>query len=252
MRMRTSAVRLLVRLAVLAAMMFSAYTPISAAVTIRFYELPPQPVDGLSFQGVTFFYTLGTAPSTEAVFGSFGPQETVFTQAPSLEGNARGSLWVLFNRPTSFLVFGLVRSYFGMLPQGAVVDLFDGSFSFIARKTVPVSSYGTSPFFPGQPSYSENVFNLPPATTPPVRLVRIVFPQADLAPRFVLDNLSYDIPSGPFITSTPSPVEAWIRGLLKAGIDPPLNAPSFSPDVIRQLQTAKPGSGTPGKAWGTK
>ena len=205
-------------------------TALAAPAIIRFDELPAQPAHGLSFQGVTFFFNIGGAPSSDATFGGGGPGFGLFVQDPSLEGNARGSLWLLFPTPTPYLVFGLARSSVTPLVSGAVVDLFDANFSFIARKQL-----ATYPYV----SFSENLFYSPPTTTPPVRLVRIVFPQGDTAQRFALDNLTYDLPAGAPRTSSTNAMEAMVRASLRAGFEPALGAPPLPAEVIRQ-QTAQP------------
>jgi hypothetical protein len=202
---------------------------------ITFDELPPQPVNGLTFNGVTFFFNVAGVPSTDATFGGFGPGSILFVQEPLLEGDASGTLWILFDSPTGtpYLVFGLARSIVDRLVPGALVDLFDTNFCFIKRKAL-----GTYPYV----SFAENLFNSPPSTTRPIRLARIVFPRADLATRFALDNLTYTVAFGT-TTATKSgisPKEAMVRASLAAGAEPALGAPALPAEVMRQLQNAKP------------
>src|SRR3954470_6191358 len=75
--------------------------------TLTFEELPFQSVDGISVQGVTFRYTVGGTPSTDAFYGAFGPGSITHVQDPSLEGGTAGSLTLDFSHPTTVLAFGL-------------------------------------------------------------------------------------------------------------------------------------------------
>jgi hypothetical protein len=201
---------------------------------ITFDELPPQPVNGLTFNGVTFFFNVGGVPSTDATFGGVGPGSILFVQDPLLEGDSSGTLWILFDSPTGtpYLVFGLARSTIDRLLPGAVVDLFDSNFCFIKRKALRTYPYVV---------FSENLFNSPP-TTPPIRLARIVFPRADLASRFALDNLTYTVAFGASSTRnrTVTSKEAMVRASLAAGAEPALDAPPLPADVMNQLRNTKP------------
>src|SRR5262249_11797507 len=53
-----------------------------STTTITFTELPPQPVNGVSLEGVTFGFTVGGVPSTDATFGGGGPGTTMYTTPP--------------------------------------------------------------------------------------------------------------------------------------------------------------------------
>jgi hypothetical protein len=135
------------------------------------------------------------------------------------------------------LVFGLARSTVAPLLPGALVDLFDTNFSFIARKTLRTYPYVT---------FSENLFNSPPTTTPPIRLVRIVFPNAASATRFALDNLTYTVAVGASSADTVASKEAMVRASLAVGEEPALGAPKLPAGVMRQLENARPsGEGKP-------
>jgi len=79
-----------------------------AAITLNFSELPNQPVDDLSYMGVTFRFAVGGTPSFDAYYNSTGPGTTVFLEDPSLEGNAEGILTLEFApEPTDKLQFGV-------------------------------------------------------------------------------------------------------------------------------------------------
>ncbi len=97
----------------------------AAIVTLRFDELPFQPVDGLSFSGVTFGFTVAGVPSTDAHYNSFGPGIITYVQDPSLEGDATGTLSLDFDVPTPVLQFGVAISATGAFARGFSVELFD-------------------------------------------------------------------------------------------------------------------------------
>jgi hypothetical protein len=70
--------------------------------TITFDDLPPQPVDGIHQEGVTFDFKVGGVDSTDAFYNAFGPGATVYVQDPSIIGNAAGSSpWTSTSRPRS-------------------------------------------------------------------------------------------------------------------------------------------------------
>src|SRR5712691_5906007 len=90
----------------------------AATVVLAFDELPFQPVDGLSFMGVTFHFTVGGVSSTDANYDSGGPGTITYVQDPSLEGNAFGTLTLDFDVPTPALQFGIALSTGGPLAAG--------------------------------------------------------------------------------------------------------------------------------------
>ena len=96
----------------------------AAVTTLDFTELPVQPVDGLSYMGVTFGFTIGGAHSADARYHSGGPGVTTFVQDPSLEGDATGILTLDFTpQPTNQLQFGVVLNNFAPMMPGFTVDL---------------------------------------------------------------------------------------------------------------------------------
>src|SRR5262249_35688080 len=148
-------------------------------VTLTFDELPFQPIDGLSFMGVTFGFTINGQPSQDANYHSFGPERIRYVQDPSFEGNAAGSLTLDFDTPTPLLEFGLAISNFGgAFARGFSVELFDdlGSLGTFNVATAPVV------FF------SESRFNYEHGR--PVSRAVVTF-NSDVAQRFALDNLTF-------------------------------------------------------------
>jgi hypothetical protein len=176
--------RRLVLLASLLALLGVAFsTPALAAkplTTLTFDELPFQPVDGLSFNGVTFGFQIGGIPSADAVYNGFGPGVTTYVQDPSLEGSATGALTLQFDHPTTILRFGIARNCLCTLTPGVSVQLVSpGGHHSQALISLPTASLGT---------YSETLFSY---AGPAVQTAVITFPSANDAGRFALDNLTF-------------------------------------------------------------
>ncbi|NET85823.1 MAG: hypothetical protein F6J94_29215 [Moorea sp. SIO1F2] len=148
---------------------------------LTFDELPFQPVDDLSFMGVTFDFKVGGVDSTDANYASSGPGSISFVQDPSLEGNAAGILTLDFDAPVSDLEFGVALSTFATLTPGFTVELFDDGSTLVNTIAVDTSS---------QPSFTEALFSLSDSDTP---IDRVVIDFNDAAAfRFALDNLSFE------------------------------------------------------------
>lgn len=150
--------------------------------TLRFDELPNQPVNGLIFRGVIFSFLIGDTESTDARYNAAGPGIQTFVQDPSLEGTAFGRLVLDFPVATPTLSFGIARNTFAPLTPGATVVLIGPGPVLIG--TFPVN---LAPTFPG--GFSEGQFSYGGAT--PVRRAIILFNSPAAAPRFSIDNLSY-------------------------------------------------------------
>ena len=173
---------LLLSLLVLLPFAFSA--PALAAkpvTTLTFDELPSQPVDGLSFSGVTFGFQIGGVPSADAYYGGSGPGSIAFVQDPSLEGNSGGVLTLTFDQPTTVLEFGIARSCSCTLTPGISVELFKPGAAGRSRSLITAT---TSPVV----SFSEALFSY---SGPAIQTALVTFPSAGLATRFALDNLKF-------------------------------------------------------------
>jgi hypothetical protein len=173
---------LLLSLLVLLPFAFSA--PAQAAkpvTTLTFDELSFQPVDGLSFSGVTFGFQIGGVPSADANYGGFGPGSITFVQDPSLEGSSDGVLTLTFDQPTTVLEFGIARSCICTLTPGVSVELFKPG---AAGRSRGVMTMTTSPVV----SFSEALFSY---SGPAIGTAVITFPSSGLASRFALDNLKF-------------------------------------------------------------
>jgi len=149
----------------------------NAAVTLTFDELSTQPVDGLSYNGVTFAFKVNWVPSTDAVYNGIGPGNLTYLQDASLEGTAAGVLILDFATPTDQLDFGVALNSYNAVSTAYVVKLYDSMDTAIGTFTGD-----TSPLV----LWSEGQF-----TYSGTRVKRAVIGFNDqAASRFAIDNLS--------------------------------------------------------------
>ena len=179
---------------------FFACSANAAITTLDFTELPFQPVDGLSYMGVTFGFRIGLNPSTDANYNSGGPGSIIFVQDPSLEGNAAGILTLEFDKAVKELDFGVALSTFIDLTPGYIVRLFDptGYVGFYPVNTSPLVGHSE-----GQFSYSG----------PGITMAIIDFDELS-ASRFALDNLTFNTipaPGAILLGSIGLGVVSWLR-----------------------------------------
>jgi len=180
---------------------FIACSANAAITTLDFTELPFQPVDGLSYMGVTFGFRIGATPSADANYNSGGPGSVVFVQDPSLEGNAAGTLTLIFDKPTDLLEFGVALSSNSDATPGFVVRLFDPSLVLVG--VYPVN---TSPLL----SFTEGQFTYSGA---PIIGATIGF-NNQAASRFAFDNLTFNpipAPGAILLSSIGLGVVSWLR-----------------------------------------
>jgi hypothetical protein len=120
-----------------------------AAVTLTFDELPYQPVNGLSYKGVAFGFTMAGNPSTDAHYGDIGPGALTYIQDKSLEGNAWGVLTLDFANPINLLEFGVALDTRRPVANAYTVELFDTtltSLGAIANNTDPLILWSEGKF----------------------------------------------------------------------------------------------------------
>jgi hypothetical protein len=151
----------------------------NASVTLTFDELPTQPVNGLSYNGVTFGFKVDLVPSNDAVYNGIGPGNLTYLQDASLEGTAAGVLMIDFDTPTDILEFGVALNSYDAVTNGYVVRLYDAY-------NTPLGN------FPGDTSplvlWSEGQF-----TYSGTRVSRVFIAFNDQAAgRFAIDNLTYN------------------------------------------------------------
>ncbi|YAF97538.1 MAG: PEP-CTERM sorting domain-containing protein [Nodularia sp. CChRGM 3473] len=172
----------------------------AASVTLTFDELPTQPVDGLSFKGVTFDFKIDGVNSTDAGYKFTGPGNLTFINDPSLIGSVQGILTLDFSQPISALSFGVALDTFLDLTPGFTVELFDSE--LISLGITPVN---TSTLV----SVTEGLFSY---TGTAVQRAVVDFNDEDaFAFAFALDNLTYQ----PISTAVPEPTT--ILGSLAVG-----------------------------------
>lgn len=148
-----------------------------AASTLTFDELPYQSVDGLSYGGVTFGFTLSGSPSTDAYYGAIGPESLTYLQDRSLEGNARGILTLDFASPTNSLQFGIALNTKNSVTGAYTVELFDdslGSLGIISGNTDPLICWSEGQFTYSGTAISRAVIDF----------------NEQFSRRFAIDNLS--------------------------------------------------------------
>ena len=174
-----------------------------ATTTLTFDELSTKPVDGLSYNGVKFGFTVGDSPSTDALYNSIGPGDLIYLQGAVLEGTTSGTLTVDFASPTSLLQFGISLNSFDPETAAYKVQLFDTSLTSIGiftRDTSPLNLWTEDLF-----SYSGTLIS---------RAV-INFNEL-LADRFAIDNLTYNTNSIPapgaiLLGSIGASLVGWLR-----------------------------------------
>ncbi len=179
------------------------------AVTLTFDELPSQPIDDLSFMGVTFDFKVDGVDSNSArLTGSdLEIPGTAYIQWPAIDGEAAGILTLDFTTPISMLEFGVGLSTFSTLTPGFAVELFDPALTSLGITVVNTSGQVGSLF-----ASAGGLFSY---TGVPVKRAVVDFNEnfdtfAPDGPRFALDNLT-------FTNSTPIPEPASITGLLALG-----------------------------------
>lgn len=154
---------------------------LAQAITLTFDELPFQPVDNLSFMGVTFDFKIGGVDSTDANYNSSGPGNITFVQDPSLEGNAAGILTLDFDKHIAKLEFDVSLNTFNPLVPGFTVELFDKNLTSLG-----VTPINTNPLI----SFTENTFSFVGISS--VKRAIIDFNETTLVTRFALDNLHFE------------------------------------------------------------
>jgi len=100
-------------------------------------------VDGLSFSGVMFAFTVNGISSGDAHYNAIGPGVLTYVQDPSLEGDSSGVLTLTFDVPTPVIQFGVALSTVGTLTSGFSVELFGPGMTSLGVFDVPTESLFT-------------------------------------------------------------------------------------------------------------
>lgn len=156
------------------------------ATTLKFDELPFQPVDGLTFKGVTFGYEIGGSPSADAAYNSTAVGSLTYLDDPVLEGDAAGILSLTFLQPTYDVSFGLALSTFGDVNPAATVSFYDAGNVLLGSVNLTATSLVF--FSEGFLSYVD--------TLTAVSRIELDFNEAE-ASRFAIDNLTYNVVNNP-------------------------------------------------------
>ena len=151
-----------------------------ALTTLTFDELPPQPVDDLTFQGVAFDFKVAGVDSTDATYNTFGPGSITYVQDPSLEGTSSGVLTLDFATPTAVLEFGVALDTIDTLIPGFTVDLFDATLA-------PIGSFPVTTQVLVLAGFTEGQFVYPGGSD----VGRAVVSFDAAATRFAFDNLTF-------------------------------------------------------------
>ncbi|HAB19213.1 MAG TPA: hypothetical protein PLX89_09485 [Verrucomicrobiota bacterium] len=168
----------LTRIAGVAALL-GASVPLSAT-TLRFDELPFQPVNGLKIWGVTFGFEVGGVASDDASYNALGPGTLTYLDDPVLEGDAAGILSMTFSERATDISFGLSLISFASVDPAALVSLYDDSNNLVFQYTV-----ATEPLVSWTEGLAWSSFG-------PIRKAVVEFNSAE-ASRFAIDNLTYTL-----------------------------------------------------------
>ncbi len=171
-----------------AALTFLACAAPSWATTLTFDELAAQPVEGLSFKGVTFSFEVGGSASSDATYSvDLGLGDTAFSSDPVLEGDAAGFLTVVFSVPTSGLSFGLLLLGGSDYTPAAVANLYSDKGLLLDSRSIDTGAVPSLGISGGVFSWSD----------PSAGVKRLILDFDDSAGRFALDNLTYTSQAAP-------------------------------------------------------
>jgi len=116
--------------------------------TLTFDELefsPPEPINGKTVQGVTFFFTVGGMPSIDATVVleqlglPAGPGDTPLITPPIIEGDDTGLLTLIFDPPVGSVSFDFSLGDIVDIPDAATIRIFDEMGDFIATASADAS-----------------------------------------------------------------------------------------------------------------
>ena len=147
-------------------------------VTVHFDELPGQPANGVNFEGVTFSYARGGAPSNDALYNTPGIGTLTYLDDPALIGMTDGTLTLTFDTPISSLSFGVARDSLDALTAGASVALYGAGGQLVGNYAVALNPLVV---------FSEGLFKY---SGTEVKSAVITFSDPASSGTFALDNLT--------------------------------------------------------------
>jgi hypothetical protein len=112
-------------------------------VTLTFDELTTRPVQGLTTNGTTFGFTVGTQTSQDAVYNRPAPAGSGVLSGAVLEGDARGVLTLTFPTSTPVLSFGVALTAPSDLIPGLTVQLLGPGAQALGTQPLNTSRQGT-------------------------------------------------------------------------------------------------------------
>jgi len=182
------------------------------AATLTFDELPYQPIDDLSFMGVTFDYKLDGIDSIDAYYNDPAPPvpDIININWPALEGNAKGILTLDFTTPVTTLAFGTALSTLSTVTPGFTVELFDPALTSFGSTTVDVDPQPGSPF-----PAAEGLFSY---TGTSVKRAVVDFNENFDTLNAHPDNYYFSVDNLTFTSATSVPEPASITGIIALAI----------------------------------
>jgi hypothetical protein len=157
----------------------------AGTVTLDFSELPVRSVDGLSYNGVTFNFTVGGSSSTDAAFPySLGASGyALYVTDPVLEGTAGGVLTLTFATPTPYLQFDV--AFPTQDPQTVAIQLLGTP---APTETNQLNTAVQALFTEGRFTYDNTI------TGPAGALISQAVITLPVGSRFAFDNLTFETP----------------------------------------------------------
>ncbi len=161
---------------------------------LTFDELPTQPVDGLTFAGVTFGFTENGIASNDAQYDTAGPNPAMFLSTPVLAGPLSPSLVVqllmTFESPVATLDFGLALDTVDSESPGAILTVFDSLGNVLNTYDINTGVLVSGGFSEALFSYGDP--SIPGSLTgPAIGKAALTFPSTVPADLFAVDNLTF-------------------------------------------------------------
>ncbi len=145
-------------------------------VKLTMAEVPFQPINGLTVNGVTFHDTTG------ANYNAGNGGQLTWTQDPVIEGDTTDVITIDFPYPVQDFQFGVAMATTSLIPNAVSVDLYGPGGVPLGTYSASAQSYG---------SFSNGLF-VSPSNIGPITRAVVRF-DATAAGRFGLDNLTFSL-----------------------------------------------------------